>query len=150
MGPGRGTGETESRRDGTRPVWEAPPQLGSRMNPLPGHASGSKPSPISTGAMAPPGLPQRPKESSSASTRPGMARTRSSRLPFHPSPSRPEPPCAPSAGSAVSAYTPYIVRAGFSAACLSGPGGGGEERRPLTHPPSVRGLRLACGEAMSN
>lgn len=41
MGPGRRTGETESRRDVTRPVWEAPPQLGSRMNPLPGHALGS-------------------------------------------------------------------------------------------------------------
>lgn len=96
-----GQRETESRLDGSRPLRKVPPPLRSGMHSLTGHALGSQPPPISAGIAPspPPPPPLAPRDVPSwlpgASTSPGMTRTRSSRLPSHPSPLSPEPPVLP-------------------------------------------------------
>lgn len=74
--------------------------------------------------LTPLAVPGVPPWLPAASTCPKMARTRCSGLLPRPSPSRPEPlKCSLHGLSTVSAYTPYIVRAGSSG--LLGPGEGG-------------------------
>lgn len=81
-------------------------------------------------------------------TYPKMARTRSSVLLPHPSPSYPEPlKCSLLGLSTVSAYTPYIVRAGSSGGLPAGTRG----RRgswPLTHPAALLRFQVSLGKAM--
>jgi hypothetical protein len=77
-----------------------------------------------------------------------MARTRSSVLLLHPSPSYPEPlTCSLLGLSTVSAYTPYIVRAGSGGGLPAGTRG----RRgswPLTHPATLLRFQVSLGKAV--
>lgn len=91
--------------------------------------------------MVPPWPPAAP-------TCPKMARSCSSVLLPHPSPSYPEPlMCSLLGLSTVSAYTPYIVRAGSSGGLPAGTRG----RRgswPLTHPTALLRFQVSLGKAV--
>lgn len=92
--------------------------------------------------------PRGPALTPAASTCPKMARTRSSVLLPHPSPSYPEPlTCSLLGLSTVSVYTPYIVRAGSSGGLPAGTRG----RRgswPLTHPAPLLRFQVSLGKAV--
>lgn len=152
-GAGAGNqGETESRQEG-RPVGEASPPLNSRMNSLPGHALKSQSPPTYAGAAHPPSSP------SAQGSRPGSRQLRLVREWLVPAPaaSPPSPPprvpsprvFPPLALRTVSAYTPYIVRAGSSRGLPAGTWGRGKGGTPAPDWPCrlVPGSRMAWGEA---